>query len=136
MKMTWLHKFLGLFFIPADGRAKSAQQLISTVLPFQPLYFSWLSSIFWYRKFKNFCIYVCVFVELNNSLFLLFPSKLSEPTYFRKMCSRQLSNDFWKEKSAKSALSTEFIDAETIQKRKPFVEVWKSISKACKALTR
>ena len=24
MKMTWLHKFFGLFFIPADGRAKSA----------------------------------------------------------------------------------------------------------------
>ena len=23
MKMTWLHKFLGLFFIPADSRAKS-----------------------------------------------------------------------------------------------------------------
>ena len=39
--MTWLHKFLGLFFIPADGRAKSAQQLISTVLPFYPLYFRW-----------------------------------------------------------------------------------------------
>ena len=37
--MTWLHKFFGLFFIPADGRAKLAQQLISTVLPFHPLYF-------------------------------------------------------------------------------------------------
>ena len=35
MKMT----FFGLFFIPADGRAKSAQQLISTMLPFHPLYF-------------------------------------------------------------------------------------------------
>ena len=32
MKMTWLHKFFGLFFIPADGQAKSVQQLISTVL--------------------------------------------------------------------------------------------------------
>ena len=41
MKMTWLHKFFGLFFIPADGRAKSAQQLISKVLPFHPLYFPW-----------------------------------------------------------------------------------------------
>ena len=38
MKMTWLHKFFGLFFIPADGRAKSAQQLISTVLPFHAPY--------------------------------------------------------------------------------------------------
>ena len=47
MKMTWLHKFFGLFFIPANGRAKSAQQLISTVLPFHPLYFPWL------RTFKN-----------------------------------------------------------------------------------
>ena len=37
--MTWLHKFFGLFFIPALGRVKSAQQLISTVLPFHPLYF-------------------------------------------------------------------------------------------------
>ena len=27
-------------FIPADGQAKSAKQLISTVLPFHPLYFS------------------------------------------------------------------------------------------------
>ena len=34
MKMTWLHKIFGLFFIPANGRAKSAQQLISMVLPF------------------------------------------------------------------------------------------------------
>ena len=25
MKMTWLHKFCGLFFIPADGCDKSAQ---------------------------------------------------------------------------------------------------------------
>ena len=33
--MTWLQKF----FIPADSGAKSAQQLISTVLPFHPLYF-------------------------------------------------------------------------------------------------
>ena len=32
--MTWLHKFFGPFFIPANGQAKSAQQLISTVLPF------------------------------------------------------------------------------------------------------
>ena len=39
MKMTWLHKCFGLFFITADGWAKSAQQLISTVLPFHPLYF-------------------------------------------------------------------------------------------------
>ena len=41
MKMTWLHNFFGLFFIPAASRAKSAQQLISTVLPFHPLYFPW-----------------------------------------------------------------------------------------------
>jgi hypothetical protein len=39
MKMTWLHKFFGLFFIPVDGQAKSAQQLISTVLPFHTQYF-------------------------------------------------------------------------------------------------
>ena len=39
--MTWLHNFFGLFFIPAASRAKSAQQLISTVLPFHPLYFPW-----------------------------------------------------------------------------------------------
>ena len=42
MKMTWLHKFFGLFFFPADGRARSAKQLISTVLPFHPLYFPWV----------------------------------------------------------------------------------------------
>ena len=42
MEMTWLHKFFGLFFIPANGWAKSAQQLISTVLPFHPLYFPWI----------------------------------------------------------------------------------------------
>ena len=41
MKMTWLHTFFGLFLIPADGRAKLAQQLILTVLPFHPLYFPW-----------------------------------------------------------------------------------------------
>ena len=41
MKMTWLHNLFGLFFIPAASRAKSAQQLISTVLPFHPLYFPW-----------------------------------------------------------------------------------------------
>ena len=35
-----LHKLFGLFFIPADGRAKSAQQLISTMLPFHPPIFS------------------------------------------------------------------------------------------------
>ena len=39
--MIWLHNFFGLFFIPAASRAKSAQQLISTVLPFHPLYFPW-----------------------------------------------------------------------------------------------
>ena len=41
MKMTWLHKFFGLFSIPDDSRVKSAQQLILTVLPFHPLYFQW-----------------------------------------------------------------------------------------------
>ena len=45
MKMTWLHKFFGLFFIPANGWGKSAQQLISTVLPFHPLYFPWLQYL-------------------------------------------------------------------------------------------
>ena len=39
--MTWLRKFFGLFFIPANSRAKSAQQLISIVLSFHPLYFPW-----------------------------------------------------------------------------------------------
>ena len=39
--MTWLHTFFwSVFFIPADGRGKSAQQLISTVLPFHPRIFS------------------------------------------------------------------------------------------------
>ena len=42
MKTTWLRRFFGLFFIPANGRAKFVQQLISTVLPFHPLYFLWL----------------------------------------------------------------------------------------------
>ena len=32
-------------FIPVNGRAKSAQQLISTVLPFHPLYFPWLQVL-------------------------------------------------------------------------------------------
>jgi hypothetical protein len=31
---------LGLFFFPADGQAKSAQQLETTLLLFHPLYFS------------------------------------------------------------------------------------------------
>ena len=47
MKMTWLHELFGLFFIPADGKAKSAQQLILTVLPFPNLYFPWY--------FQSFC---------------------------------------------------------------------------------
>ena len=34
--MTWLHKFFGLFFIPADNQAQSAQQLFLKVLPFHP----------------------------------------------------------------------------------------------------
>ena len=37
--MTWLHMLFGLFYIPADGQAKSAQQLILTVLPFHPYIF-------------------------------------------------------------------------------------------------
>ena len=41
---TWLHKFLGLFFIPADSQAKLAQQLVLTMLPFHPLYFSQQAS--------------------------------------------------------------------------------------------
>ena len=36
--MTWLHKFFGLFFIPADGRAKSAQLLILTVCHSTPYF--------------------------------------------------------------------------------------------------
>ena len=39
MKMMWLPMIFALFFIPADGRVKSAQQRILTVLPFQLLYF-------------------------------------------------------------------------------------------------
>ena len=54
--MTWLHKFFGLFFIPADGRAKPAQQLISTMLPFYPLYFPTLHA-------PNF-----VFVAVQNKM--------------------------------------------------------------------
>ena len=34
-------QFFGLFFSPANGQAKFAQQLISTVLPFHPLFFPW-----------------------------------------------------------------------------------------------
>ena len=41
MKMTWLHMLFGLFFVPADSWAKSAQQLKTTVLLFHSLYFSW-----------------------------------------------------------------------------------------------
>ena len=52
MKMTWLHKFFGLFFIPANGRAKSAQQLISTVLPFHPLNFLRHKPYFKYQFFE------------------------------------------------------------------------------------
>ena len=37
--MTWLQELFGLVFILADGRAKSAQQLILTVLPFHPYIF-------------------------------------------------------------------------------------------------
>ena len=44
--MTWLHKFFGLFFIPADSQAKSAQQLISTVLPFTPYIFHAQNQLF------------------------------------------------------------------------------------------
>ena len=40
LKMIWLHMFFGLFFIQADDRAKSAQQLKTTMLLFHPLYFS------------------------------------------------------------------------------------------------
>ena len=45
MKMTWLYKFSGLFFIPVDSQAKSALQLISMVLPFHPLYFPCVNPI-------------------------------------------------------------------------------------------
>ena len=47
--MTWLHKFFGLFFIPADGQAKSAQQLVSAVLPFHRP-----PPIFYMATTKNF----------------------------------------------------------------------------------
>ena len=46
MKMTWLHKFFGLFFIPTDGRAKSAQQLTSNGAASPPPIFSMLQA-FW-----------------------------------------------------------------------------------------
>ena len=42
MKMTWLHMLFGLVFIPADGRAKLAQQLILMVLSFHPLFYPWI----------------------------------------------------------------------------------------------
>ena len=45
-------------FIPADGQAKSAQQLISTMLPFHPLYFPTLRA-------PNF-----VFVAVQNKFFI------------------------------------------------------------------
>ena len=40
MKMTWLYMLFGLFSVPAAGRAKSAQQVKTTVLLLLPLYFS------------------------------------------------------------------------------------------------
>ena len=36
----------GVVFIPANGQAKSAQQLKTTMLLFHPLYFSWLRTYF------------------------------------------------------------------------------------------
>ena len=53
MKMTWLHIFLGLFFIPANGRAKLAQQLKTRVRLFHPIYFSWEMWIVYERACKN-----------------------------------------------------------------------------------
>ena len=44
MALAWLHMLFGLFFVPSDGRAKSAQQLKMMVLLFLPLYFSWQPS--------------------------------------------------------------------------------------------
>jgi hypothetical protein len=38
-EMTWLQELFGLFFVLANGRAKSAQQLILTVLLFHPYTF-------------------------------------------------------------------------------------------------
>ena len=51
--MTWLHKFFWLFFIPAQGRAKSAQQLILTVLPFH-------SCIFHASDPNDFIVYLYI----------------------------------------------------------------------------
>ena len=51
MKMTWLQKFFGLFFIPADGGAKSAQQLISTMLPY-------IFHAYTIRKVQNAYMYI------------------------------------------------------------------------------
>ena len=44
--MLWLHKFFEVFFIPAYGQAKSAQQLILKVLPFHPLNFPYTELVF------------------------------------------------------------------------------------------
>jgi hypothetical protein len=41
MEIMWLHMLFGLFFVPTDNLAKSAQQLETMVLLFLHLYFSW-----------------------------------------------------------------------------------------------
>ena len=41
LKFEMSVQVFGQFFIPADSRDQSAQQLISTVLMFHPLYFPW-----------------------------------------------------------------------------------------------
>ena len=58
--MRWLHMLFALFFVLANGHAKSAQQLRTTVLLFLPLYFSCrktnieVSSDELYIPFKKF----------------------------------------------------------------------------------
>ena len=94
--MTWLHKFFGLFFIPANGRAKSAQQLISTMLPFHPLYFPWKLVRL---TFKNACqvitrllVYQLSDLQVGSrfhfdSAFLFWLKKFF--FYFLKFCMKQ-----------------------------------------------
>ena len=68
--MTWLHKFFGLFFIPANGRAKSVQQLI-TMLPYHPLYFPRIKSLKKRKKLLSINFYHYFKKRIHISLIFL-----------------------------------------------------------------
>ena len=58
--MTWLQMFFGLFFVPANSRAKLALQLKTTVLLFLPLYFLGTGLAFQICKIETTLEYVIV----------------------------------------------------------------------------